>query len=47
MNGALPRDIAEQVDIIADYARTEELDFYPTLFEMLNSAALLYIITHI
>ena len=33
----LPADIAEQAEIIAQYARKEELDFYPTLFEMLDS----------
>ncbi len=37
MNEPLPKAIAEQADIIAGYARTEGLDFYPTIFEMLSS----------
>ena len=34
----LPREIAVQAERIAEFARREELDFYPTLFEMLTSA---------
>ncbi len=37
MNGTLPREIAEQVVIIAEFARREGLDFYPTVFEMLSA----------
>jgi stage V sporulation protein R len=37
MNEPLPKEIAEQAEIIADYARREGLDFYPTIFEMLTS----------
>ncbi len=37
MNEPLPADIAAQAEIIAEHARREELDFYPTIFEMLNS----------
>ncbi len=37
MNGSLPKEIAEQVELVAGYARAEGLDFYPTVFEMLNS----------
>ena len=32
----LPRDLAEQAEIIADHARREGLDFYDTIFEMLD-----------
>jgi len=34
--GNLTRDIAEQAEIIAGYAREEGLDFYETLFEVLD-----------
>lgn len=37
MSSHLPTEIAEQTEIIAEHARREELDFYPTLFEMLRS----------
>jgi len=37
MNQPLPREIHELAETIAEYARREELDFYPTVFEMLNS----------
>ena len=37
MNASLPNEVAEQVEIIAEYARREGLDFYPTIFEMLSS----------
>ena len=33
----LPIEIAKQAEIIAEYARGEELDFYPTIFEFLTS----------
>ena len=33
----LPAAIAEQVEVIAAYARREELDFHPTVFEMLSA----------
>ncbi len=33
---ALPREIVEQAEIIAEHARREGLDFYPTIFEMLD-----------
>jgi stage V sporulation protein R len=33
----LPKEIAEQAEIIAEHARREGLDFYPTIFEMLTS----------
>ncbi|MGB0717043.1 MAG: SpoVR family protein, partial [Phycisphaerae bacterium] len=36
-NRQLPKEIAEQAEIIADHARREGLDFYPTIFEMLTS----------
>jgi len=36
MNKSLPREIAEQAEIIAGYARREGLDFYPTVFELLS-----------
>lgn len=37
MNNRLPREIAEQAEIIAEHARREGLDFYPTVFEMLSA----------
>jgi stage V sporulation protein R len=37
MNQPLPKAIAEQAEIIAEHARREGLDFYPTIFEMLSS----------
>ena len=37
MNGSLPKEIAEQVEVVAGHARAEGLGFYPTVFEMLNS----------
>ncbi len=37
MNRLLPKEIAEQAEIIAEHARREGLDFYPTVFEMLTS----------
>ncbi|RJP42444.1 MAG: SpoVR family protein [Phycisphaerales bacterium] len=33
----LPNEIAEQAEIIAEHARREGLDFYPTAFELLSS----------
>jgi stage V sporulation protein R len=36
-NRRVPPEIAEQAEIIAEHARREGLDFYPTIFEMLNS----------
>jgi stage V sporulation protein R len=33
---ALPESIREWADVIADHARREGLDFYPTVFEMLD-----------
>ena len=36
MIAALPKEIVEQAEIIADHARREGLDFYPTIFEMLD-----------
>ena len=36
-NRQLPREIAEQAEIIAEHARREGLDFYPTIFEMLSA----------
>ena len=33
----LPPEIAEQAERIAEFARTEGLDFFPTVFEMLTS----------
>jgi len=33
----LPKDIEEQARIIAEHARREELDFYPTIFEILSA----------
>ena len=38
MNRALPKELVEQAEIIAEYARKETLDFFPTMFELLNSA---------
>ncbi|MGB2984642.1 MAG: SpoVR family protein [Phycisphaerae bacterium] len=37
MNPRVPKEIIEQAEIIAEYARREELDFYPVIFEMLDS----------
>ncbi len=37
MNKPLPKEIAQQAEIIAEHARREGLDFYPTVFEMLTS----------
>jgi stage V sporulation protein R len=37
MNATLPTEIAEQAEIIAEHARREELDFFPTVFEVLNA----------
>ncbi len=37
MTTILAREIAEQAEIIAEYARREGLDFFPTVFEMLTS----------
>ncbi len=37
MNRPLSKEIVEQTEIIAGYARREGLDFYPTIFEMLSS----------
>ena len=37
MNTTLPKELVEQAEIIAEYARREGLDFYPTIFEMLSS----------
>ena len=34
----LPPEIVEQAEMIAEHARREELDFYPTIFEMLTAA---------
>ncbi len=33
----LPREIADQVAVIADYAREEGLDFFQTIFELLDA----------
>lgn len=33
----LPKELAEQAETIAGYARREGLDFYPTVFELLTS----------
>src|SRR5688572_22319247 len=33
---AVPREIAEQIETIAGYARDEGLDFYETIFEVLD-----------
>ncbi len=35
--GQLPVPIGEQIVRIADFARREELDFYPTIFERLSA----------
>jgi stage V sporulation protein R len=37
MAHTLPKELVEQAEIIAEFARTEGLDFYPTIFEMLSS----------
>lgn len=37
MNQPLPQEIARYAEIIAEHARKEGLDFYPTVFEMLSS----------
>jgi len=37
MDRTLPKEIVEQAEMIAGYARREGLDFYPTVFEMLAS----------
>ena len=37
MQLGLPKEIIEHAERIADYARREELDFFPTVFEMLDS----------
>ena len=37
MNRPLPIEIVEQAEIIADHARREGLDFFPTIFELLDS----------
>jgi stage V sporulation protein R len=37
MTRVLPTELQEQAAIIAEYARREGLDFYPTVFEMLDS----------
>lgn len=37
MNANLPKEIVKQAESIADHARREALDFYPTVFELLNS----------
>jgi len=37
MSRVLPRDIVEQAERIADFARREGLDFYPTVFELLDA----------
>src|SRR5215470_18534236 len=36
MDRTLPKELAEQAEIIAGYAREEGLDFYETIFEMLD-----------
>jgi len=33
----LPKEVVEQIEIIADYARKEGLDFFPTVFEVLTA----------
>ncbi len=38
MQLGLPKEIIEHAERIADYARREELDFFPTVFEMLDSS---------
>lgn len=42
----LPNTIAEHAEIIAEHARREELDFYPTIFEMLNSDEMSQVAAH-
>ena len=37
MNTSLPQEIAEQAESIAGHARREGLDFYPTVFEILDA----------
>ena len=37
MNRVLPKEIAEQAEIVAKCARAEGLDFYPVIFEMLKA----------
>ena len=37
MRRVLPKILAEYAESIAEYARLEGLDFYPTIFEMLES----------
>ena len=37
MSQALTKELTEQAEVIAEYARCEGLDFYPTIFEMLAS----------
>jgi len=37
MNDPVPKEIAEQAEMIAEHARREGLDFYPVIFEMLSS----------
>ena len=37
MNPPLSKEIAEHAEVIAQHARQEGLDFYPTIFEMLTS----------
>lgn len=36
MNRRLPKEIAEQAEVIAEHARREGLDFYPTVFELFS-----------
>ena len=35
-HGTLTKELAERAEKLADFARREELDFYPVLFELLN-----------
>lgn len=35
--GMLPKEVSRWAETIADFARREELDFYPTIFEMVTS----------
>ena len=37
MRNELPREIVREAEAIAEFARREGLDFYPTIFEMLTS----------
>ena len=37
MNTRLPPELAEQAEILAEHARREGLDFYPTVFELLDT----------